>query len=563
MKKVNVVSLIFILVVGVCFPQVEQRAEAATTPEDFGFIATIDKISGRINLLGLRPGLIVDTQVSFTSARIYGLTLSKLVRTDHGMMALTMKSSTPESRIDVSWLDVQVNSLNIGGLCWPERLLDVCLSDITIAGKGLDSNGIAIPNLVVETSFKPNEVANIQQMQMLLDEQDDAEQLEKLLLAMDEAEDGDLSKQKGEYEQLKNDLPALEEKIEQLDELVARADSYKEQIDDGATTIEEIIEQAEEMIDTPEWDDMLEQANEQQSELETTMGEFTITLEKATDLVDDIKETREDYEKLISLRSQYLEELELGDWSNSYKELEEIKERLNEINKKVDQNSDKIEQFMQEKARLTERIEAILGLLEGKAPPKEKTEETTDLLQEEFGQEEFITNEIDINELKLETEELLKQMTEFGVSFAEMYEERLNEWFTPLKQFVDDNNWKEFESKMETFKKEKKFAEQLEFFEEVSQAAADYEKKLQENIQKLIQIEKEKNEQQKDIEAIQKNIDDSQALVTSIRKQMNDLKKEMESFMDYGEKLELGLPTFKKILAVLEESDEQLTDETE
>lgn len=170
-KRMKNVFMACFLLFGICFPQMEQRAFAAAEPEDFGFIATIDKISGRIHLLGLRPGLITDTQVSFTSARIYGLTLSKFVRTERGLMALTMKTNSPDSRVDAHWLQVKVNALNIGGLCLPERLLDVCLTDLTIDGKGLESSGIEIPNLVVETSFESSEIASIQKLQTLLDEQ--------------------------------------------------------------------------------------------------------------------------------------------------------------------------------------------------------------------------------------------------------------------------------------------------------------------------------------------------------------------------------------------------------
>lgn len=559
LKKIHMYLLSFVLILGICFPPTDQRVHAATTPDDFGFIATIDKITGRINLLGLRPGIIVDTQVAFTSARIYGLTLSKLVRTEHGTMAITMKSSTPSSRIDVRWLEVKVNSMNIGGLCWPERLLDVCLSDITIDSSGIESSGIEIPNLVVETTYEPNEVAAIQAQQTLLDEQDDAEQLEKLLLALDEADGGPLSQQQEEYEQFKHDLPILEEQTEQLDEWMNEASEQKRQIDESMTTIEEILTEAEEaLLETEAWDELFEQAREEQMTLETSWGEFTLTVEQATDLVTDIEEKLHGYETLVHLRSQYLEELELGDWSNSYNELLELTDRLNKIREKVDLHSEQLEVYHEEIERLQEQIDELALLLEEESERQQERmqqwldaqEENNNAADDEREHEEVSDSE----DLESQSDALLTKLLEFERHFTEVHDAYLETNMTPLLELIYDQQWLQAHEKLMQMQEEETFIKLYDFIEQVTERIEHYEKEL-----KGLRSEVDKFAEQTEIDVahtlIMTNIDKMTSVVDDIQQQLGEFRTTLDTLLEYEEQLQFSLPVVRKIVAILKEED--------
>lgn len=531
------VSLVFVLVFTFCFPSLEvERAAAETNDEDYGFMIHLDKISGRINLIGLRPGIILDTQVAFTSARIYGLTLTKSIRTPEGDMVLTIESGKPDKYTYTSWLKVRLNSLNIGGLCWPERFLDVCLSDVTIDAKGLQSHDLDIPNLDVQTSFDPSEVSEVESLKKKLAEQDDEEQLEKLILAIDEAEEGELSSQDEAFEKLQKNLPDLQNETEQIDQLLEQAGKQREQAENMANSLEEIINEAKELIGTPELSDMIEKATEQNDELTVQMDDFTVTLEEADDLLQKVQDSLKEKQKLIKARFEYLEELKLDEWSERFKKAEEARKKLDTIEEKVEEAKESIVRLKKKKQTLSNRISSIGESIEDlkqigdkQADQKDEREEP-DVIDRESGQEnsgsankeaeserddpsesdteslpanassengEDVTNDNPSIPLQSDMDKLLNDMDDTNKDLAKLFANLKNEWIDPVQEILEDpleeTNLDELKSKLDEARKDDVFKNKLNNLMKIKEIVTGYKSSLQDQTDKLMELRKNKS----------------------------------------------------------------------
>lgn len=272
----------------------------------------------------------------------------------------------------------------------------------------------------------------------------------------------------------------MEEKTEKLAQLMNQAEGKKQQMTQGIADIEDILAQAEELLDSPEWQEMLQQAHEEQTTLKTVFGDFEITIEQAGNLLEEIEKTVQEYEKMVFIRSHYLEELELGDWSESFKELDGVKERLKEIRKLLELHSDKLKAFLQEKKHIQEQIEHLAVLLkdfnqQSDSLPK-RFEIKTDDETEEEGQSD---KSDDFKELALQSEHLLQHVAQFESSAAEVNEKYWDSMILPLQQLASDKKWVDFKNKWNELDEARLLNDMPDFIEEAASKRMNYEMKLQ------------------------------------------------------------------------------------
>ncbi|PWA13033.1 hypothetical protein DCC39_02570 [Pueribacillus theae] len=580
-RKTKIYGLAFILIIGFCFPPGGMnKVEAA---KDKGFIVKVDKISGRINLLGLRPGIIFDTQVAFTSARGYGFSLSKLIETKQGTLAMTIKSSSPSKRVDVSWLTVTAHSLNIGGLCWPERLLDVCLTNVIIDGKKLESSGTSFPDMVLETSYNPIEVSKVQALYNKLENQNDEEQLEKLILAIDKAEGGKFTQQKEAYEDLKAQLPELEKQADGFQTLLEEAEAQKKQLEAGMTSLEEVMDKADQLTKKPEFEEMLKGIDGKQKEITTNIEDFSVTLEQVEDLLQKVQKSLEKKQEFVKARFELLEELELGEWSNSYKELEEIKQKLDTVEEKVTAGFKRLEKLKENEQQLTDRMKKINEKIEALKNKEIKEEEEK---QEEQAGEDTEDEETESDQKEKESDdeklgekdpedssqtddleaftssvnELFTQVDETNKNFSILGSKLEEDFIEPVQKALnnqlDDDEVTKLQQTLDESLKNKTMNNKLTKFVEIKEKMGDYKARLAEQADELKQLKNHVEDvNQKELLEIQDKIKKSDTTLKEMQGRMEEIETHLDDlFKDSKQKQqELDENTNEPLLGILED----------
>lgn len=561
-KKLQTFLLVFTLILTISFPPVTKQAKADDA--EIAFVADVEYIVGVFNIANLITG-----KFDFRNGWLENMSLRRVIRTDHGLMTMTIKSSQQWARVDFD--KIAVRGYNLQPPTWSHLELlapwkcpgyqigRICAYDLWIKGESLETANMEIPDLVVETSFDPEEAERVLAMQRQIEEADLDEMREEMILAEDQMEGGKLSQQAEAYEQLQDDLPTLEKDADQLEQLLQHADEQSQTLDQDTATIEEIFAKVEELTETSEWKKQLIQAKQQQSKLTTNFEDLTITLDQVDELFKNIEDKLIGYQELIALRSEYLEELELGDWSETYQELEEIKKKLNEIAEKLTTNSEEIERLNEEKQRLAERIEAIiekLNELDSKQPSEEMTEQ-----DEDTDSQAYKIHEAEISFFEEEATQLLNELIELNEKLTQFNEDTI----APIQKLIDKEQWGDLENKlMELNNENNEKAEPIELFENQLTMFVEYKHKLLEKTEELNALKNKYKEEFEHIHfpTLEKQLIENASKIDSIEATIENIYSELTLLSVRSELEESHLLFIEKIIAVLEESYDIKFDET-
>lgn len=550
--------LVNTLILTISFPPVTQKAQADDA--EIAFVADVEYIVGVFNIANLLTG-----QFDFRNGWLENMTLRRVITTDHGLMTMTIKSSQQWARVDFS--KIAVRGYNLQPPTWSHLELlapwkcpgysigRICAYDLWIKGENLETANMVIPDLVVETSFDPNEANKVLEMQRQIESADINEQREQLILYEDHMNDGKLSQQAEAYEQLKEDIPTLEADVDKLQQLLQEADEQSQYIDQETASIEELFAKVEELTETPEWHEQLIQAKQQQSEITTQLDGLTITLDQAEELFKNIEDKLIGYKELIVLRSEYLEELELGEWSQTYQELKEIKEKLNKIAKKF--NSEDIERLNREKQGLKERIEAItekLNELIGEQPDEEMTGEDEDANSS--------IEETDEDSLfQTESAQILNELMKLDENLSRFNEDVI----APIQQLIDDEQWAELEDKLtELNTEENEGTTPIEAIKKQLSLFKKYKNQFQIKTEKLndLKMKYKGNVEQVDFLTLEKYINESESKIELIKTTIEEIYVELTLLTERSKMEESNVLFIQKIIAVLEESYDPTLDES-
>ncbi|UOE75819.1 hypothetical protein [Parageobacillus thermoglucosidasius] len=364
-KKMKIVSLVFLLVMVFCFPLGGTDQAEATAPD--GFVIHADKVVGTLDLggiiIGVPGGLIGELPIAFLQAKIYGLTLTKLVRTGHGTMVLTIKSN---DIVHVNFMNARVTGLDIGGLCFDGiPIIEQCLKDVTLSAVNLTTNNIQIPNMSVETSFDPEEVSQVQSLAESLSQQDLEKEVENLILAIHELENGKEGNEIETFKEVQKDIPKLQEQADQIAILINEAEQQRQQAENQADHLEKEINQGKELIGKPdELKEAVQTLGKQQKDLTIHMERFTVTLQKADEFLQEAKESLEAKEKVVKRVSEILKKWKLAESSGIGKEVADTKRKLHAIGEKVWKSYEIIDKLKIQKQTLNDRIDQMNGSIE-------------------------------------------------------------------------------------------------------------------------------------------------------------------------------------------------------
>jgi len=357
LKKAQILVVSFTLILTICFPPVIKTVEAAPTLENSVYYVEVDELKGRSSvgqlLIGVIGGLITDVWFTFFDTQLKNMTLKKLVHTDNGPMVVTMRSERLNELIEAGTLNIYARELSfdfwrtiadLPNLITPGTVYDVKANIIE-----LESSRIQINDLVVDISFDPNEIQQLQQMQRSLQQVDPKENLEETLLMLDELEGGKLSKQKEAFEALVKDLPKQEEKAAQIGQLLDDAEQQKSDIHNNITELDDALTQEP---NEDEIDAQLKNVIEQFENHIKTLDQIGVS-------IDEIEQTLTAYVEIVNLRAQYLQELGLVDWSESYKKLAEVKGQLHQIVNVVEKHVNRYNKLNEQKDGFEEKLSQL------------------------------------------------------------------------------------------------------------------------------------------------------------------------------------------------------------
>lgn len=307
----------------------------------------------------------------------------------------------------------------------------------------------------------------------------------------------------------------------------------------------------EEITDTPEWHEKLLQARKQQSTLSTKLDGLTITLDQVDVLFKNIESKLIGYKELIALRSEYLEELELGDWSLTYQELADIKRKLDEIARKLSNNTEDKERLKNEKQRLTEQIEEITKRLD-ELNSEQLSEEMTDPVEVTAFSAE-INNEIERSLFEKEFTAFLNELLELDKNLSQFNVDVI----APIQGFIDNEQWTELKDKLTEFNNEEsEKADPIELFKKQLAIFKEYKNNLQKKTEQLnaIKMKYKGIVQQVNFSTLEKQINKSASKIESIEAVIEDIYSELTLLTANSQLEESDLLYIVKIIAVLEES---------
>ncbi|EZP76473.1 hypothetical protein H839_14389 [Parageobacillus genomosp. 1] len=359
-KKAKIISLLFVLIISFCFPLGgTSRAAATTADEDSGFIIHADKVVGTLDLGGIiigAPGVIIgELPIAFLQAKIYGLTLTKLVRTDYGTMVLSIQSN---DIANAKLMNMTVTKLHIGGLCFDGvPVVEQCLRDVTLVATKLTTDHVQIPNMSVETSFDPKEVSEAQSIAQSLLKQDLEKEAEHLILAIHEHESGKTDNEIEAFKEVKKDMAKFQEQADQMDRLLNDAEQRRKQIENEADRLEKEIKQGNERIGNLDvLKETVQHLSKQYNDFTIQLKSFTFTLQKMDEMLQQVKESLEAKQKTVQNVSETLKKLKLGEKSEIGQEVAETKKKLHSIEEKVDQADEQINGLQNEIHTWSDRI---------------------------------------------------------------------------------------------------------------------------------------------------------------------------------------------------------------
>jgi chromosome segregation ATPase len=557
-NKVKAVTIVFVLVIGFCIPPAgTDQAAARTTPDDYGFTIHADKVVGTLDLGGIiigAPGVIIgELPIAFLQAKIYGLTLTKLVRTDHGKMVLTIKSN---EMVRVNFMNVRVTGLDVGGICLDGiPLIEQCLRDVTLTAKNLTTNNLEIPNMSVETSFDPKDVSQVQSLANSLSKQDLEKELEKLILALYEAGDGKNGNEIEAFKEALKDIPKLQEQSDQMDKWINEAEQQRKQAENQAVSLEKALNQAKELLGNPdELKVKVENLYKQQKDLNIQTEGFTITLQKADELLQEVVGSLEAKQKAVKSVSEELKKLKLGARSDIGKKVEETKEKLNVIEEKVYKNNEQLDKLKNEKQKLSERINMIDNSIEELKQIIDKQGEVTEeeVLPEKPNTGSGSTNTSNENSegttenashkdlLRSDMEELLQQINETNETLSNFIQDLQDDINNPIKETLENpleqNDLEELKRIIDNARKDKNFKNKLSHLNQIEETVFGYKSSLDDLTNQMEQLKQNNqlNDVQMDIREMEDKINHGKDIRQQMKARIDDIRKTTEDVFDHA-----------------------------
>lgn len=455
LKKVQILVVSFSLILTICFPPKTKVAKAAVSDSDIGVYIWVDEMRGTAGILDLIGALIGDEiDITFRNTRITGLQMTKIVNTEHGEMAVTIKSRRPNYTLNISTLRLkgQLLDFRITKIPIPIISPEAGIGDVSVLGEIIEVNSLQVPELIVETTFNKNEINRIKSLQAQLKEDIKIEDnLEEMLLAIDEATKGPLSKQNEAYEALLNEIPILQNDVEQIDKLIKENLEKQNAIEQQLASLMALLQEAEQLIDQPEMNATYEKIKKGYTNVLAEIDNFIASTEHIAHLIETIRNKLDKHAELLNKRLEYVKELGLDGWSKTYHELIETHNALQKIKSKLDGYVKQLLTFTSKTDEFYKRLESItlvLNRLEINANEqteeqqvKEKNiqlskEKLNELLEQGIENEKLEETDVIIDDDSDESEEkTLEQLQEEFEQWIREIKEQAEQW--PEDEYAD------------------------------------------------------------------------------------------------------------------------------
>ncbi|ASK62678.1 hypothetical protein CFK37_11250 [Virgibacillus phasianinus] len=447
-----------------------------------GFIIETEKVEGTINLLQALEG-----KVEIGEGKIYGLMITKVLNREKGQEPLVIKIKSP-GPIPVKNLKAKTvggTLPNIGGLCVPNKVGWLCLSNVSMTVTEQTVDEISLPNATVETCLmsecgrvaKDNSMSKKEMERML-------KKIEKEEASLSETEDG---------------ITEDEKQLNQLNQLLAQATETHKKIekDNRAVKLQEAIRSVSKLLTEPKSSE-LDQITNLTKIIADEYESMNDALVAFLDELNQIFELQQSLEKSISAKKKTIEDVDNKEQKMNKKQQAEIYSSLlkgEEITK--DQDHKNIKEDLKKKlGKFTDEMKSI-------------KEEADDLREKEQTIiDKMKTLKESMKDLKTKVNTLDKENANYSAGFVETLTDYLKEIQVEenVKESAEKNSNEQAEGKAEESKTGKGETEKES---DEAQKAPDKDKgnnKAEENTSS--NSEESKNDSQKGTES-EANHDDS------------------------------------------------------
>ena len=275
--------------------------------------------------------------------------------------------------------------------------------------------------------------------------------LEEMLLAIDEATKGPLSKQNEAYEALLNEIPILQNDVEQIDKLIKENLEKQNAIEQQLASLMALLQEAEQLIEQPEMNATYEKIKKGYTNVLAEIDNFIASTEHIAHLIETIRNKLDKHAELLNKRLEYVKELGLDGWSKTYHELIETHNALQKIKSKLDGYVKQLLTFTSKTDEFYKRLESItlvLNRLEINANEqteeqqvKEKNiqlskEKLNELLEQGIENEKLEETDVIIDDDSDESEDkTLEQLQEEFEQWIREIKEQAEQW--PEDEYAD------------------------------------------------------------------------------------------------------------------------------
>ncbi|TCP20299.1 hypothetical protein EV207_15317 [Scopulibacillus darangshiensis] len=199
-KRFLFLGLILLVITGLCLPLPAQKA-ASASGNSGGFMIEADKVEGAINI----PAILVG-KIAVKEGKIYGLTLTKELKTAHGTIVIKIKSPGP---IDVKDMKADLMGLpTFTGLYLPDHFGWIGMKNVKMKVSKQTASLLTLPGAQVETSYGRSENKETKAL--------NKEDLKKLAEKMKKVQNGEdpnaNDENKRRMDGVKSDIPEPAEK---------------------------------------------------------------------------------------------------------------------------------------------------------------------------------------------------------------------------------------------------------------------------------------------------------------------------------------------------------------
>ncbi|QDI92056.1 hypothetical protein EPH95_13425 [Salicibibacter halophilus] len=585
------ISMVFVLIIGLSIPSpVSQNAvaEEEEDDEENGFLVEADQVEGTIDIIEF-----LGDRIDMDEGELTGLTLTQeSVSADGRTLIVKIHSEGPVPVENLEGELIEADVDIITGLCAPSEIGWLCLEDVEMELSSQEAGSISLPDATVETCFEG--------------ECEGAGDVDGTNLEVDDLEIEDV------------DINNLNDLLDNVEEMVEDAQGMQQTIqeEDQVSAVEQGLNEAWELVGQPddfsEAADRVKNAHEELNENVTDMG---LTTANADDILKQISNQIEMYEQRIDEEEEewmeelgiepedfeaYLEELDLEDENVDEEELPDVgirewRDEISDLQERMSETSEAIEELMQEHQGLTEEVEGFRTGAGELAETVEESDEYADDQREDIFQDldvaepgktvektiDRIDDELEGNESREHTEELeelteeaTEEIEESGMSIelAEEIGETTHEINENMEEALEESNENMVQHEEEIEVIESRLNELSEKVEVPEELAAEYE------INEL--SEEEQNEYRLDMQANVSEWEDQYAqlmegigghdLQALLQEEQEDLQVLMDELQEYVEGMEdeLSEEEFNALMegldldeAILEDDEEAIEEE--